>query len=351
MTGTSADRPRAEADAKLAADANPRRGPPGLTLVEVLVVVAIIAILVATLLPAIQAGRDASRRTSCVNNMRQIVVALQVHETALGRLPPGSVAKEYPASPETAWTFYRWSALAMVSPYLENTAALGALDLTKPLYSITLAVTPENVAGSQIVVPTFLCPSDRGVRVHPGFGPTNYAVCAGSGLGGGTPEATDGVFYVNSRTRLADIQDGTSHTVALSESILGASGAGNRSADTAYKFVFAAPLSTAACNNPLTWNYQDPRGFAWVSGEYRCALYNHFLPPNAATHDCISNRVSGPPESKFVPFGWRAARSRHPGGVNVALADGAVRFVEDGVDAAVWKAAATRAGGEAVALP
>ncbi|MFM8291165.1 MAG: DUF1559 domain-containing protein [Planctomycetia bacterium] len=335
----------------LDAGARPRRRSPGMTLVEMLVVMAIIAVLAATLLPAIQASRDASRRTSCGNNLRQVVLALQAHESALGRLPPGSVAKEYPASPETAWTFYRWSALAMVSPYLENTAALGALDLTKPLYSITLTVTPENVAGAQIVVPTFLCPSDRGVRVHPGFGPTNYAVNAGSGLGGGTPEATDGVFYVNSRTRIRDITDGTSHTVALSESILGAKGASNRNTDEAYKFVFAAPLSESACNAPLSWNYQDPRGFAWVSGEYRCALYNHFLTPNATTHDCISNRVSGPPESKFVPFGWRAARSRHPGGVNVALADGAVRFVENGVDAAVWKAAATRAGGEAVALP
>lgn len=319
----------------------------GLTLVEVLVVVAIISALVALLLPAIQSSRDASRRAACINNMRQIALAAHAHESALRRLPPGSVAKEYPDSPQTAWTFYRWSALAMLSPYLENTAAYNMLDLTKPLYSITLGVTPENAAGSQLVVPTFLCPGDHGTRVHPGFGPTNYAACAGSGVGGGTPEDTDGVFYVNSRTRISEIQDGTSHTVAFSESVLGVTGNSNRSVTEAYKFVFAAPLTESACNLPLSWNYQDPRGFAWVNGEYRCALYNHFLPPNASTHDCISNRVSGPPSAKYVPFGWRAARSRHSGGVNVIMADGSAEFVQDGVDAAVWKALATRAGGEA----
>jgi prepilin-type processing-associated H-X9-DG protein len=326
-----------------------QRGSTGMTLVEVLVVVAIIAGLVVLLLPAVQASRDASRRTSCSNNLRQISIATQSHESATRRLPPGSVSKEYPESPQTAWTFYRWSALAMLSPYLENTAALNMLDLTKPLYSITLAVTPENIAGSQIMVPTFLCPSDRSTRVHPGFGPTNYAACTGSGAGGGTPEETDGIFYVNSRTRIAEIQDGSSHTVAFSESVLGLAGNNHRGNVDAYKFVFAAPLTESACNSPLFWNYQDPRGFAWVNGEYRCALYNHFMPPNASTHDCISNRVSGPPQTKYVPFGWRAARSRHPGGVNVLMADGSGQFVEDGVDPAVWTALSTRAGGEVAA--
>lgn len=321
--------------------------PTGVTLVEVLVVGAIISGLIALLLPAIQTSRESARRTSCANNLRQISIANHAHETATGRFPPGSVAKEYPDSPQTAWTFYRWSALAMLSPYLENTAALNMLDLTKPLYSITLSVTPENAAGAKVVVPTFLCPGDRGTRAHPGFGPTNYAACTGSGAGGGTPEDTDGIFFVNSRTRIGQIQDGTSHTVAFSESVLGLAGNSNRDVADSYKFVFATPLTESACNLPLFWNYQDPRGFAWVSGEYRCALYNHFMAPNASTHDCISNRVSGPPESKYVPFGWRAARSRHPGGVNVMMADGSGQFVGETVDPAVWRALATRAGGEA----
>jgi prepilin-type processing-associated H-X9-DG protein len=328
---------------------NTPRGPSGLTLVEVLVVGAIISGLVALLLPAIQTSRDGARRTSCSNNLWQIAIATHAHETAMGCLPPGSVAKEYPESPQTAWTFYRWSALAMLSPYLENTAALNMLDLTKPLYSITLSVTPENAAGAKIVVPTFLCPSDRGTRAHPNFGPTNYAACTGSGAGGGTPEETDGIFSVNSKTRIAQIQDGMSHTVAFSESVLGVAGNSNREVTDSYTFVFAAPLTESACKSPLMWNYQDPKGFAWVSGEYRCALYNHFMPPNALTHDCISNRVSGPPASKYVPYGWRAARSRHPRGVNVLMADGSGQFVEDGVDPAVWRALSTRAGGEVAA--
>jgi prepilin-type N-terminal cleavage/methylation domain-containing protein/prepilin-type processing-associated H-X9-DG protein len=329
----------------------PRRSrrASGFTLVELLVVIAIIGVLVALLLPALQGAREAARRMSCANNMRQIGIAFEGHCQAMGYYPIGAVAKEFPDLPDTPWSFYRWSALAMASPYLENQAALNALDLNKPLYTATLGVTPENVAGSSVVVPVFLCPSDERRKVHAQFGPTNYAACAGTGAAGGNPENADGVYYVNSQVMPAEIRDGASNTVVLSESILGKPVTTNpHDPQTEYKYVFMTPLTDALCNATLLWNVTDARGFAWVSGEYRCALYNHYMTPNSRTPDCIANNMgdAGGAKTKYMVYGFRAARSRHWGGVNTLWGDGSVRFTYDAVEPDIWKAMATRAGGE-----
>ncbi len=322
----------------------------GFSLVELLVVIAIIGILIALLLPAVQAAREASRRSSCQNNLRQIGVALHNFEQTFKKLPTGSDSKPYPDNPANAHTFYRWSTLAYLAPYLEQGAAFDQLDLKLPLYN-NFAVTPQNVAGAAKVIPTFLCPSDSDTPVAKNFGPTCYAACAGTGVGGGSPFDADGVFFVNSELRLARITDGTSHTVAFSESVLG-SGKENHSDpllvdhQTMYAFVFTTPLTEAACSSATKWNVTNRRGFAWVNGEYRCALYNHYLPPNVKRCDCIANRITGGLDVRYAPYGWRAARSRHPGGVNVLLVDGSGHFAADTIDLAVWQALATRDGGE-----
>jgi len=321
----------------------------GFTLVELLVVTMVIGVLMGLLLPAIQAAREAVRRTACANNMRQLGLALHNHHATHNKFPAGAIAKEYDNAPATPWTFYRWSALAQLTPFLEQSNVYNSLDLTKPLYSVTFAVTPENAAGARLLVPLFLCPSDRGIRVHPEFGPTNYAFCTGTGIGGGTPLNTDGVTYVNSETKIGAILDGSSNTIVLSESLLGESGTSNRDPRVSYRFTFAAPLSETACSLAVAWNYADPRGFSWVNGEYRNGLYNHYLPPNSSRHDCLGVRLGGSPEVIYTPFGWRTARSYHAGGVNVALADGSQRFVAETIEASTWQALATRQGGEVLA--
>ncbi len=322
--------------------------PAAFTLVELLVVIAIIGVLVGLLLPAVQAARESARRTSCVNHLRQLGVAAQNHHDAKGGLPSGADSKAWPSTPNNAWTFYRWSSLAHLTPYLEEANALGLLDLSIPLYANTFDVTPQNKPGVAQVVPLFLCPSDLGHVVAPGFGPTNYVACSGTGAGGGTPFDTDGIFYVNSRTRLAEITDGTSHTALMSESILG-NPRGTplvRDPEVDYKWALSAPLTELFCTNTPQWNVSDPRGFAWVSGEYRCASYNHYETPNSTKPDCMGTRLGGGPQFQFSAYGWRAARSRHPGGVNLLLADGAVRPVNEEIDPVVWRALSTRAGGE-----
>lgn len=328
-----------------------RRTLHGFTLVELLVVVAIIGILIAILLPAVQAARESGRRAQCLNNLRQLTVALHNFEQDRKHFPPGSEARPYADDTRNPHNFYRWSTLAHLTPYLEQTAAHNALVLSVPLYGSDFKVTPQNINGVALEIPLFLCPSDLRIPVAKGFGSTNYAACAGTGAGGGTSIDTDGLFYVNSATRFRDILDGTSHTVAFSESLLGTGPEATSQRalvdmQTDYAFVFGTPLAESTCASPFQWNVSNRKGFAWANGEYRCALYNHHYSPNSPQHDCMANQVQGLVEVRYRVFGWRAARSRHPGGVNLALADGSTRFASETIDAAVWQALSTRAGKE-----
>jgi prepilin-type N-terminal cleavage/methylation domain-containing protein/prepilin-type processing-associated H-X9-DG protein len=331
----------------------------GFSLVELLVVVAIIAVLVALLVPAVQSAREAARRLHCGNNLRQLALAAAGHESARGFLPVGSEARQWAAHPSWPHQYFRWSALAHLAPFFEETGLLAGIDLTVPLYVglSSDAISPQNKAVVKRVVPLFLCPSDKAAPVAELFGPTNYAACTGSGTGGGTPFDTDGAFFVNSRVRHRDISDGLTKTALFSESTLGDGPASTRRASdvtaaTGYAFIMTAPVTDSRCRAAIYWNWTDLRGFSWANGEYRTTLYNHARPPNDATIDCIGVlQNTTDPAKVYAGFGWRTARSRHPGGVNVAMADAGVRFVGDAVDPAVWRAAATRAGGEVAAIP
>ncbi len=339
-----------------------RNGPPspairtharqaGFSLIELLVVIGIIGVLVALLIPAVQSSRAAASRTSCANNLRQLGVAAHNHESARGYFPSGSVAMPFPADPQHAWTFYRWSALAELTPYLENTAVYNALDLTVPLYGSNFAVRPENAEAVKVFVPEFICPADEPRRLAEDFAPTSYAACTGTGAGGGSPRDTDGVFFINSQTRVGQISDGTCKTALFSESNLGDPRPNNHDPQTEYKFSFLAPVSDALCNGTVQWNVSDPRGFSWANGEYRCALYNHHMTPNSRTPDCIGVQIGGTVQTRYTPYGWRAARSRHAGGVNVLMADSSLQFVADEIDVELWRALSTVAGSETADSP
>jgi prepilin-type processing-associated H-X9-DG protein len=335
------------------------------------VVIAIIGVLVAILLPAIQSGREAARRTQCLNNLKQLGVALHHYASAEQHFPPGLVAKTYADQPNHPQTFYRWSSFAHLLPYMENESVRDILDLSLPLYmpGAGYPIAERNKVGVAQVLPEFLCPSDLGQPVKTQWGPTNYVACAGSGAGGGTPFETDGVFYVNSAITSAKIGDGSSHTVVMSESLLGedsqftATGFAGVTPERNYKFALGffavSDLTDARCNatqsfNSTVGNGNDPRGFAWCSGEYRCASYNHYYLPNASNFDCITSVTVDPtlpPQRLYSAYGWRTARSSHPGGVNAAFADGSTRFIRDDIEQAPWRALSTIAEQETAREP
>jgi prepilin-type N-terminal cleavage/methylation domain-containing protein len=349
-----------------------RRG--GFTLIELLVVIAIIAVLIGLLLPAVQKVREAAARIQCVNNMKQLGLAMHNYNSAIGKFPAASLGNSNPSKyPPSIYTdyFFSWSALAQLNPYLEQTSIYNSMDLTQPIYDPTnnFSITAANQFAVQQVVKIFLCPSDLGQPVVQGqpvgnpanygvstLGPTNYAVCVGSGTtnGGapfGSPIKSDGMFQAVNPLRVEDIPDGLSNTACMSESILG-QGAEDvfgptppapGTAATVFAYVGIQKITAANCANPSGWNIFQPRGFMWATGEMRCASYNHYYTPNSSSFDCVGNDLA-----TFTAFAWKGARSRHPGEVNLLLGDGSVHFVTNGISSTTWLALSTRGGGEVI---
>jgi prepilin-type N-terminal cleavage/methylation domain-containing protein/prepilin-type processing-associated H-X9-DG protein len=313
------------------------------TLIELLVVIAIIAILIALLVPAVQKVRESAARTQCINNLKQIGVALHNYAGVNKRFPSSHWRKIWDLDPTNPQGHFRWSCLAQITPYLEQDNVYRSLDMTVPLYgggTLQPAAVPfpQNVAGLSVIIPIFLCPSDEFRLVIPGRAPSNYAACVGSNPDGDAAVGT-GMFFQNSKVRFTDVTDGTSNTVAFSEGILGPGGPNQTGTSgdvrTLYKNVTTS-VSQANCDASTT--LVTDRGSLWADGSYNCGLYNNVLPPNSSTMDCVKH--SNP--------AWRAARSRHVGGVNALLGDGSVRFVSEGINLTTWQALGTRAGGDIV---
>lgn len=313
--------------------------PPGFTLVELLVVIAIIGALVALLLPAVQAAREAARRSSCINNLRQIGVALHNHHAAKQQFPPGR-GETMPAV---------FSAHAYLLPYLEQGSLEQAIDYHDAPTPFSIFNGPSydgaaNQPAATTPVPIFLCPSDQAGGLINGshYGATNYAACAGSGLVDyGTLTDADGAFFLGSRVKIKDITDGSSHTVAFSERTLGSGGTSDEIgtpdlARLVRELPGAADTAPEDCNASSD-NWNTERGAKWILGNYGNTLYNHLYPPNATECDCMNQRQQK---------GTMAARSEHSAGVATLYCDGSARFEPESIDLRVWQASATRAGGE-----
>lgn len=330
----------------------------GFTLVELLVVIAIIGLLIALLLPAVQAAREAARRMSCTNNLKQIGLALHNFHDVHKSFPIGSPNKVCPGYETIPDWQYRWGPLAMLTPYMEQFNVYQSLNLNVPLYGHTgvfngpgVGVHPSNQQAVKQEISFFYCPSDKRQKVEPDFGATNYMACWGRGAPTESGTAIfdgDGLFMQNKAVTFADITDGTSNTAAFSESLLPDSNMSEPAILTQWNkdvvIVGASSRSDPFLTVEWCTRFGQPvasrpnRGARWVDGFVLYTAYYHWWEPNSRIPDC----------AKWSPLRslWQMARSHHPGGVNVALADGSVRFVSQTVDLEAWRALGSRNGGE-----
>jgi prepilin-type N-terminal cleavage/methylation domain-containing protein/prepilin-type processing-associated H-X9-DG protein len=328
----------------------------GFTLIELLVVIAIIAVLIALLLPAVQAAREAARRTQCVNNLKQLGLAIQNYHDVNGALPPTALNSSTTVTPDFAMK-------ARMLPFFEQTAAYNSLNMSY-LYN-----TAPNFTVRVLQFNAFLCPSDTNIpngsttvgnmTGQPGYHsyPNNIGTFARN-----NGNTYDGPAYemnasFGGAVTLASIIDGTSNTAIFSEWVRGQDNANIDGIFQVYKdtqdpSATAAPLQqlmknclavpTVAQGNAFVASDQRQKGADWLN--QNCAKgggYSHIMPPN--TRSCYFSDTNASKTYTMV-----GASSYHPGGVNVTMLDGSVKFVKNSVSPQTWWAIATKAGGEVI---
>jgi prepilin-type N-terminal cleavage/methylation domain-containing protein/prepilin-type processing-associated H-X9-DG protein len=309
------------------------RSRPAFTLIELLVVIAIIGVLIALLLPAVQQAREAARRISCNNNLKQVGLALHNYAEAHGVFPPGysSLWKRDGSDPGYADDDVGpgWAWGSMILPQLEQSSLWSSIN-----FSLTMTY-PQNNTAQLSRINTYLCPSDTTritVPVRDGtntqtiytVGTGNYVGMFGTGEIGDAPGAGKGMFYRNSRTTFADLQDGSSQTLAV----------GERSHNLSY----------------VTWTGRAVGGYLFKTSSFEGGTDQFAVDPEESF-----TMVLGPVGLEDLPRTPNHPRahvedywSRHPGGVNFLFGDGSVRFVKNTIAPTVYQALATRSGREVV---
>jgi prepilin-type N-terminal cleavage/methylation domain-containing protein len=350
----------------------------GFTLIELLVVIAIIAVLIALLLPAVQAAREAARRAQCTNNLKQMALAVHNYQSANQAIISGCLYP-CPAVGPSGAVCWGWGAspLVTVLQYIEQGTMFNAYNSSGGVYGSYPPATngPTNWWANTTVfnlqIGTFLCPSDGrviqsalanyvGNQGGPfALNPYSGTIIPSSASVGDVPSAMRTATSIDFNS----VTDGTSNTALWSEAVTGSTqtittGSGvaekrayfNTNDNDKSTTVAAVMQLLAKCKGlpPGTSNQGHSRGIAWqISYPYYSIynVYNHVGTPN--TRIC-ANAVSAGNTGVPDVFGTAPPTSFHPGGVNLALTDGSVRFIKDSVNQTTWWALGTRNGGEVI---
>jgi prepilin-type N-terminal cleavage/methylation domain-containing protein/prepilin-type processing-associated H-X9-DG protein len=308
------------------------RSKQGFTLVELLVVIAIIGVLIALLLPAVQAAREASRRSSCSNNLHQIGVAINNFHAARNRFPMGR-GTPFPLV---------FSVHAYLLPYFEEANLQSLIDFKQPPLTFGASSGLANEPAATTKLSMLICPSDAGEVPGLNFGPTNYVGNVGSGtVAAGSIKKADGVFFDGSKISFRYVTDGSAKTAAFSESTLGnnepSTGTVPRRPDLEVLELSGSSDTTEPSCDPGGGTWSGIRGAKWINGHFGDTLYNHYYTPNSAKWDC-----GNASHNKAII----SARSRHAGGVQLLYCDGHVDFISDDIKLVIWRGLSTRAGDE-----
>ena len=314
----------------------------GFTLVELLVVIAIIGVLVSLLLPAVQSARESSRRTKCLNNIKQLGLAMHNYHDTMKSFPPGRGAGPFGPNPGTNWE--SWWILSVSYQALAYYEQGTVYELFEQRKSRPRVETWDDAgAPAKMRLPVFICPSSR--LLINGYPGTNYLWSTGSRIESGgcniVSNQANGVIVHDAGRRMAEITDGTSNTILAGEYLPGIDAANGFKAVTAISVanrafptqaeldvVAAAPAARILTNNGRWW--------AWHS--HSNALFNTAAPPNWKCQNGAGGAgVGGAGVAWDSCIGITPSRSQHPGGVNVCLADGSVRFVRDNITLLTWQ--------------
>ena len=356
----------------------PRRG---FTLIELLVVIAIIAVLIALLLPAVQAAREAARRSQCVNNLKQIGLALHNYHSVNDSFPLGAACTGSGATPGCI-TWDGYSPQALMLGFLEQNSLYNCIN-----FSLS-ASQPANTTGTLTKVNSFLCPSDGNAggggnggwtygytdnaNTNSYSGSTGTTYIPGDNSQSGATSPSTGMFAYTANYGIRDCTDGSSNTIAFAEHLVGAktlaqvranglngSGGqptwGGKSLDA---FSNAAQVMTdlASCSTTFQTtpaNIQNTRGYVWSFGSVGFTMFNTIVPPNSKLYpwsNCMfygSGGANGWPNAANGS-NFANASSNHPSGVNALLSDGSVKFIKDSVNMQIYWSLGTRSGGEVI---
>ncbi len=330
---------------------SPRRG---FTLIELLVVIAIIAVLISLLLPAVQSAREAARRAQCVNNLKQIGLALHNYESAQGAFPMGLIRFTLPAC--DAASNRRHTMFAMLLPFMEQGNVYGGLNFDFGASSI------RNITTQELLLQAYVCPSDEKSTgpLNPAGGPLQFIGVNQSSYAGnaGTIElfryryATanaancrhiegDGAFVISWNYGIYNITDGTSNTFFVGEA------SRFRGQPASWQFpwnygewftLVGAPAgSSASATHGIAYSAVRPNSPLQLMGAM--SNVNTAIDPDPFTW------WNKPQTQSYGSFGFR---SQHPGGVNFMFGDGSVRFIKQTIDLTTYRALSTRNGGEVI---